>query len=106
MFRFLMPALALLVAPVAHAQEARDADPALWVVKDADTTIYLFGTVHVLKPGLGWFDGAVKQAFDKSDELVLEMVLPEDQAEAAKVTMPLAMDQSGTALSRTLSSRT
>jgi hypothetical protein len=35
-----------------------DADPALWVVKDADTTIYLFGTIHVLKPGLSWFDEA------------------------------------------------
>jgi uncharacterized protein YbaP (TraB family) len=38
------------------------------VVKDADTTIYLFGTVHVLKPGLSWFDDAVKAAFDKSDD--------------------------------------
>lgn len=78
-----------------------DADPALWVVKDEDTTIYLFGTVHVLKPGLGWFDEAVKTAFDKSDQLMLEIVLPEDQAEMAKVMMPLAIDQNG----KTLSSR-
>lgn len=105
-------ACALTPGNVAFAQEAAvatapatatvAAKPGLWAVKDADTTIYLFGTVHVLKPGLGWFDGAVKQAFDKSDELVLEMVLPEDQAEAAKVTMPLAMDQSGTTLSAKL----
>ena len=53
-----------------------DADPALWVVRDADTTVYLFGTVHVLKPGLGWFDEAVKKAFDSSDTLVLELVMP------------------------------
>jgi uncharacterized protein YbaP (TraB family) len=53
-----------------------DADPALWVVKDEDTTIYLFGTIHVLKPGLSWFDEGVKKAFDSSDELVLEMVQP------------------------------
>ena len=91
---------AVAAAPPAAATVA--AKPGMWAVKDADTTIYLFGTVHVLKPGLGWFDGAVKQAFDKSDELVLEMVLPEDQAEAAKATMPLAMDQSGTALSAKL----
>ena len=78
------------------------AKPGLWTVKDADTTIYLFGTVHVLKPGLDWFAGPVKRAFDKSDDLVLEMVLPEDQAEAAKVTMPLAMDKSGTTLSTKL----
>lgn len=63
-------------ATVAPAAVRVDADPALWVVKDADTTIYLFGTVHVLKPGLGWFDEAVKDAFDKSDSLVLELVMP------------------------------
>ena len=39
-----------------------DADPAIWVVKDKDTTIYLFGTVHILKPNLMWFDEAVKTA--------------------------------------------
>ena len=86
-------------APAAAATV--DADPALWVMKDDDTTIYLFGTVHVLKPGLSWFDEAVKDAFDKSDQLMLEMVMPEDQAVLAKATMELAVDQSG----KTLSSR-
>lgn len=85
----------------AAAPATTDANPALWVVKDEDTTIYLFGTVHVLKPGLGWFDEAVKTAFDKSDKLMLEMVMPEDQAAMAKEMMPLAIDQSG----KTLSSR-
>lgn len=89
-------------ATSAPAPATTDADPALWVVKDDDTTIYLFGTVHVLKPGLGWFDEAVKTAFDKSDQLMLEIVLPEDQAETAKVMMPLAIDQSGKKLSSRL----
>ncbi|HEV2598298.1 TraB/GumN family protein [Sphingopyxis sp.] len=88
-------------AAAATAAPTTDADPALWVVKDADTTIYLFGTVHVLKPGLGWFDEAVKTAFDKSDQLMLEVVLPEDQSEMVSTMMPLAIDQSG----KTLSSR-
>lgn len=76
--------------------------PALWSVKDEDTTIYLLGTVHVLKPGLSWFDGAVRQAFDKSDELMLELVLPEDQAEAAAATIPLATSKDGKTLSSKL----
>ena len=80
-----------------------DVDPALWVVKDDDTTIYLFGTVHVLKPGLGWFDEAVKDAFDKSDQLILEMVMPEDQAAVAKVMVPLAMDMTGKTIPSRLS---
>lgn len=57
-----------------------DADPALWVVKDADTTVYLFGTVHVLKPGMRWFDEGVREAFDASDEVVLEIARPDPQA--------------------------
>ncbi|ALJ12370.1 TraB/GumN family protein [Sphingopyxis macrogoltabida] len=92
---------------VARAAESSaavtDVDPALWVVKDEDTTIYLFGTVHVLKPGLGWFDDAVKRAFDRSDQLMLEIVLPEDPAEMAQKMIPLALDQSGKTISSRLS---
>lgn len=60
-----------------------DADPALWVVKDEDTTVYLFGTVHVMKPGMRWFDDGVREAFDDSDELVLEIAKPDPAAIAA-----------------------
>lgn len=74
-----------------------DADPALWVVKDADTTVYLFGTVHILKPGLGWFDEAVKDTFGKSDRLVLEMVEP-SPAETQALFGKLAIDTSGKTL--------
>ena len=75
----------------------KDVDPALWVVKDEDTTIYLFGTVHILKPGMSWFDDGVKEAFDKSDRLVLEIVEP-PQAETQALFMKLAMDQTGKTL--------
>ena len=60
-----------------------DADPPLWVVKDEDTTVYLFGTVHVLKPGTRWFDDGVREAFDASDEVVLEIARPDPAAIAA-----------------------
>jgi len=74
-----------------------DADPALWVVKDKDTTIYLFGTIHVLKPGLSWFDDGVKKAFDSSDELVLEMVQP-DQATMQNIILSKAYSLNGPTL--------
>lgn len=77
------------------------ADPALWVVKDKDTTIYLFGTVHALKPHLGWFDSAVKKAFDSSGQLMLEIPLP-DPATAQKVMLPLATDTTGVPLTQKL----
>jgi uncharacterized protein len=92
------PAAVEALDPVKAAPPAPiDVDPALWVVKDEDTTIYLFGTVHVLKPGLKWFDEGVKAAFDKSDRLVLEMVEP-PAAETQALFGKLAIDQSGKTL--------
>ncbi|MDF2384712.1 TraB/GumN family protein [Nostoc ellipsosporum NOK] len=97
MIRRLLPALLALALwgcgqqPPAPAEQA---DPALWVVKDDDTTLYLFGTVHVLKPGIAWFRGGVKQAFDKSDTLVLELVMPPD-AEMQKIVAELGTAQGG-----------
>lgn len=48
--------------------------PALWVVRDADTTLYLFGTIQPVKAGHRWFAGPLRKAFDASSELVLEKV--------------------------------
>ena len=47
--------------------------PALWVVKDKDTTIYLFGTVHALPDGVKWQGPAIAKAVSASDRLVLEV---------------------------------
>ena len=81
-------------AQPAPAVQQQDADPALWVVQDKDTTIYLFGTIHVLKPGMSWFDEAVKKAFDRSGTLVLEMVEP-DQETQQRVVVSKAFDTKG-----------
>lgn len=85
MIRTLLLSLLLVLGACGSKPEpqAQDADPALWVVRDADTTVYLFGTVHMMRPGLSWFDEAVRKAFDASDALVLELVMPpEDQMQA------------------------
>jgi uncharacterized protein YbaP (TraB family) len=79
------------------ARAANDADPALWVVKDKDTTIYLFGTIHVLKPGMTWFDEAVKTAFDRSSEIVLELVMP-DPAKMQSLVMANGVAPNGPTL--------
>jgi uncharacterized protein YbaP (TraB family) len=99
------PVQAQQAAPAANAPAAvEDADPALWVVKDEDTTIYLFGTVHALKPGLSWFDEAVKTAFDKSDELVLEIVMPgpEDAQKIQQIIVAKAVNPTGPSLTEKL----
>lgn len=67
------------------------ADPALWQLSDGDTTIYLFGTMHMMKPGTVWFDDEVKAAFDRSDLLVME-VANDDPAALAKAVAQMAVN--------------
>ena len=59
-------------------EPAEHAEPAMFVVRDADTTIYLFGTFHALDGKADWFTDEVKSAFDQSSELVLETLVPEN----------------------------
>ena len=99
----LAAALSLVAAP-AFAAPSRDADPALWVMRDADTTVYLFGTVHLLPAGLSWFDDAVAKAFDASDELQMEILPVEDPASLAPLIMKLAVDPKGRTMAHRLSS--
>ncbi|MDG2005579.1 MAG: TraB/GumN family protein [Novosphingobium sp.] len=51
----------------------RVAHPALWKVADEDTTIYIFGTVHILPKGIDWFNGEVARAANSSQLLVTEI---------------------------------
>lgn len=69
------------VSGTAASAPAPPSGPALWKVADADTTIYLFGTIHALPPGVDWFGSRVAQAFDNSGELVTEI----DPAQAANL---------------------
>ena len=70
-------AIAAASVPSAPSPPAPDAHPAMWVVNDADTVIYLFGTFHALDGKSAWFNDEVKTAFAASDELVLETIVPE-----------------------------
>ena len=83
-------AAAPLQAPPAQPPRAvPDADPAIWVVNDDDTTIYLFGTFHALDGKSAWFNDEIATAFAASDELVLETVIAD--LAAAPVAAPKPM---------------
>jgi uncharacterized protein YbaP (TraB family) len=56
------------------------AEPALWKVEGPAETIYLFGTVHVLKPGLAWRSQKIDRALKASGSLWLEIADPDDAA--------------------------
>lgn len=74
-------ALATLTAcsdekPAAQTTPAIEAEappkPAIWKIADADTTIYLFGTVHVLPPTLTWHSPAVDKALEEAKAVYFE----------------------------------
>lgn len=74
--------LALLIASPAAAA------PALWKFGDADTTIYLFGTIHALPPGYAWEDERIRKAMDASDTLVIETLVDKDPRAMASLFPP------------------
>jgi uncharacterized protein YbaP (TraB family) len=76
--------------PPLMAMAPQQATPALWEVRDGDTTIYLFGTFHTLDERTAWFDRSVRAAFDKSGELVLETIVPTDPGEVRAIGRAVA----------------
>ena len=61
-------------APPATAAAPR---PALWQVSDEDTTIYLFGTIHLLPKNSRWHTPALDRAIASSQGLYLETIIDE-----------------------------
>jgi len=76
----LILALFALLFPTLAAAKPTEAKPALWKLADKDTTIWLFGSVHVLPPDILWFKGKVAKAFAASEALVVETELGGDAA--------------------------
>jgi len=64
--------------------------PAMFEIHDSDTTIYLFGTFHALDGDHEWFDSGVRDAFEQSNELVLETLLPEGPNAAQEIKQSIA----------------
>jgi uncharacterized protein YbaP (TraB family) len=84
-------------AQTAHEAGAPAPTPALWKIADKDTTIYLFGTIHVLPKGINWFGGQVADAFAASGSLVTE-IAGHDDAAMQGLVVSLAMLPEGTSL--------
>ena len=63
------------------------AKPAMWMLSDADTTIYLFGTIHLLPKGTQWRTPAFDKAATSASDLVVETVIDEANPMAAAAEM-------------------
>jgi uncharacterized protein len=84
---------ALLLAACSQPAPTGPAKPALWKIADADTTIYLFGTIHILPQGYDWETPKITAALNASQGLILEAVLDGQSPEAiAGALQGLAMD--------------
>ena len=85
-------AAALLFTSTARAQ------PQVWIVRDADSEMLLFGSVHVLPPGLAWrppaLDVALLAAEDLWFELPVDAATEQEVARLAIVTGTLPPGQS------------
>ncbi|MFL6722114.1 MAG: TraB/GumN family protein [Sphingomonas sp.] len=67
----------LALGSAAQARTPQVAKPALWAVSDPDTTIYLFGTIHLLPEHLQWRTAKLDDAISRSQELVVETIVDE-----------------------------
>jgi hypothetical protein len=80
MTRVICAALLFFFPVVSVAQSATPplANPALWRVQHGTSTVYLFGSLHILPPGYAWLTPAIQAAMGASDLFVFEV--PVDDA--------------------------
>lgn len=78
--------------------------PAMWTLSDEDTTINIYGTVHLLRPDLEWRSEALDQAIADADTIVFEVDMSSEEAQRAIATDFLArgMYQDGRTLKEVL----
>jgi len=62
-----LAALLFIGAPV-----AAEAAPALWQVSDADSSVWLFGSIHVLPPSVTWRTPTFDEVLKKADQVYFE----------------------------------
>jgi uncharacterized protein len=70
---------------MARATEGAGA-PVMWTLADEDTTIHIFGTVHLLRPELDWRTPAFDQALAAADTIVFEVDMKSQEAVRAITT--------------------
>ena len=92
--------LGLLLGAAAPAA----ADPPIWIVRKGAATVVLFGSVHLLPPGLAWRTPALDRALARADQLWFELPINSDSIEAAdNASMRQGMLPPGQSLARLLS---
>jgi uncharacterized protein YbaP (TraB family) len=76
--------------------------PAMWVVKDADSEIYLFGTMHILRPDTAWRTARYEEAYACARTVWFETDVDTPPEEVSRLTATYGLDPERT-LSQKLS---
>jgi uncharacterized protein YbaP (TraB family) len=64
------------------------AAPPVWVVKDKNSEIVLFGSIHILPPNLDWAPPALDRALKAADDIWFELPIdPQSEAETAALAV-------------------
>ena len=78
--------------PVVTAAQVQ-ATPPLWKITSAHGTIYLLGTIHMMKPNVNWESVPVKAALAASSKLVEEVSNADDMAAAQTLLLQYGIDR-------------
>jgi len=89
----ILTVLAALFCLLLVASSSASAQPSLWVVKGPHATVYLFGSVHVLKKDVPWRTPKIDAALKQSGSLWLEITNADDQQALQPLVMQLGLDQ-------------
>ena len=73
------------------AEQDYTPNPAIWKLSDEDTTIYMFGTIHILPPGFEWRSDRFNQIVSEVDELVLETSDADSEGDMSKLVPQMAV---------------
>lgn len=83
-------------ATLAEATEG-SSEVALYEAGDEDTTVYMMGTIHILRTGVDWKTSAYEAAFAEADAVYLEAdTSPEVAAALQPVVLELGLNPQGT----------
>jgi uncharacterized protein len=94
--------LALLACASLTATTAK-AQPPVWIVHGPHATVVLFGSVHLLAPGVDWEPQALKDALAKADDLWFEIpISPADSLAAQQIAIKRGLLPEGQTLSAEL----
>jgi len=93
----------LVCAALLGLMPAAQAAPALWEASDGDSRVWLFGSIHLLPPGLKWRTRLFNETLAEADKVYFETDIgAEAQMEIADLAFERGFNVDGTLLSNLL----